>query len=97
PSLRTVQYGGGTLGFDADVFIEAIDGGFIDMSNVTSMSVAAIGDQSRRSIQVLASGADSRVELPNLETLSDSYGFSLGTGDGEYSRITTNNGGQVGL
>ncbi|XZE56605.1 carboxypeptidase regulatory-like domain-containing protein [Planctomycetaceae bacterium SH139] len=85
-----------------DIFLEAKDGGELLLPQVSEIIDPNSGDQRGRSIQVLADGVDSRVDLSSLRSFLDYSSGSLTGGfedriDPEYSRLTASQGGEMVL
>ena len=85
---------GGTH-YDSDLTIKALSGGIIRLPQVTQISDSSDGDSRRRSIQVIADGWDSRIELDTLMEFTDPRGSQTNNGDGEYSRLHALAGGTI--
>ena len=90
PNLE--QISGGTY-YDNRIFIEAQDGGVVDLSQVTQIVDSAAGDLRSRSIDVTAEGAASRVELDALTQYIDGQGYDFG--EGKYSTLSAKAGGTI--
>ncbi len=82
-----------------DVFLEALDGGRLDLSAVTELLEPNSGDQRGRSIRVKAQGAGSVVDLAALERFTNHTVGSLGHdgGNPEYCRLEALEGGTIEL
>jgi hypothetical protein len=84
----------GPNGAAEHLIIEALEGGTIDLSGLNEILDPEEGDQRGRAVRISADGADSRVDLANLEVLHDrsSAFWSSVTG---YSSLTATNGGEI--
>ncbi len=95
PTLTRLNNGGG---YDQDVFLHALDGGTLNLSSVTQLMDEYSGDDRRSSIQALADGADSRIDLSSLHTMLDGYASGPGSADdGEFSRLSMSGQGVIEL
>jgi hypothetical protein len=95
--LPNVTWIGGGSYYNNRLFIEGKAGGLVDLSNVQQIADPNDplgGDTRLRSIDILAEGADSRVELQDLINFIDRYGASA-SGDARYSTIQERDGGQI--
>ena len=93
PNLQTIT-GGQNL--DSDMTIEAFSGGQIDLSSLIMIADPAAGDLRNRSIDVLANGTGSLIDLSALQTFLDREGYEV-TGNGQYSGLAALNGGSLQL
>ena len=75
----------------ADLFIQAKSGGHVNLSGVTQMTLPAGGGQMGRSIQVLADGAGSQVDLSAMQQVLYQHNYQGS------SQIKTTNQGAVTL
>ncbi|HND50955.1 MAG TPA: hypothetical protein PLV92_01110, partial [Pirellulaceae bacterium] len=75
------------------VFINALDGAVVDLSAVRQIADPSEGDKSYRSIDVVADGADSRIELDSLTSFLDQNGYDFGTG--MFSTLAARSGGVI--
>ena len=83
---------GATVYSAARVFIEALEGAEVDLSNVTDIVVTQSSSR-WRSVEVKAEGNGSVVGLNNLQTFYDEWG----NGEGAYSRLDATNGAAINL
>jgi hypothetical protein len=92
--LGSVELLVGANGAAERLLIEALEGGTVDLSGVTQILDPEEGDLRGRAVRISADGADSRVDLSNLEVLHDrsSAFWSSVTG---YSSLTATNGGEI--
>ena len=77
--------------YDSDMTIQAVDGGRIEMPNVTTIDVPGTGDQRKCGVHITAStgnGVTSVVDLSGLESFVDYYGWTNATEhDGQMSQL----------
>ena len=75
--------------------MEALAGGHIDLGDVTQIVDPGSGDTRRRSVDIIADGADSVADLSSLVNFIDVYGTAEGEADGRYSSLAATGGGTV--
>jgi len=91
------EVNGGTH-YDCDVTIRTLDGGRIDVPNVTTIDVPAAGDQRRRGVHIAVDGVNSVIDLSGLQRFDDHYGWTDSSNhDGQMSQLKAVNGGHVEL
>ena len=91
-NLTSIQ--GGTH-YDSDLTIKAINGGVVDLPQVTHISEPSDGDSRRRSVQIVSSGWNSRIHLDSLVEFVDLRGSQTDNGDGQYSQLQATEGGAI--
>ena len=72
----------------SSLFVEALGGGEIDLSGVTQITGPGGGSDNNRGIQVIADGADSEINLSNLNSFTNNASSSI-------SIISVSNGGMI--
>ncbi len=92
PQLTSIT---GGVNYAARLYVEAMDGGFVDLSSVRQITDGDGGDTRLRSVDVSATGAGSQIDLQALETFSDSAGYESGDHDGRWSTLSASGGGTV--
>ncbi|HND55629.1 MAG TPA: hypothetical protein PLV92_24610, partial [Pirellulaceae bacterium] len=75
------------------LFITASNSGVVDLSGARQILDPSDGDTNYRSIDVVATGASSRMQLDALESIVDQNGYDFG--NGMYSTLAARNGGTV--
>ncbi|MCA9078785.1 MAG: Ig-like domain-containing protein, partial [Planctomycetaceae bacterium] len=93
PNLTTISNGTGN---EWDFYLEALQGGKLDLGAVTEIIEPNSGDVRNRSVQVKAEGVNSAVDLSSLQNFVDVYAFET-SGFGEYSRLHATQGGTISL
>jgi len=78
---------------DSDVTILAQVGGVVNLSGLTQIIDPNSGDTRRRSIQLRATGTDSRIDLSSLTRMEDVN--ANGSTDGQFSTLTARDGGTI--
>ena len=78
----------GAQEFSTYLFVEAEEGGQIDLSGVTEITGTSQGSGSRRGIQILADGTNSQVDLSSLISFTNSA-------PNPDSRLATVDGGTI--
>ena len=84
---------GGTH-YNARIEIAALGGGHVNLSRVRSIDDPDGGDTRQRSVDILADGIDSQVDLAQLFSFVDRRGTSA-SGDGRWSTLIARNDGSV--
>lgn len=93
-ALSNLTYITGGTAYDADLTLQAVSGGLLDLSSVENIVDPSTGDTSYRRIRVVAQGTNSRIDLSSLASFVDVNGTSE-TGPGEWSDLIEANGGVV--
>ena len=91
PNLLAIS---GASGYDSHLKIEALAGATVGLPNVVQIFDPVEGDVRYRSLDILAEGNDSSVQLDRLAIFVDRYGSTSGGEDLE-STITERDGGRV--
>ncbi len=91
--LPNVQLISGGTHYNSRIFVNALEGGVVDLSKVTQIVDPSTGDLNFRSIDVSANGTGSLVRLDELSTYIDNYGSDLS--NGMYSTLSAKLGGEV--
>ncbi len=91
--LPNAQLISGGTHYNSRIFVNALEGGFVDLSKVTQIADLSTGDLNFRSIDVSANGTGSLVRLDELSTYIDNYGSDLS--NGMYSTLSAKLGGEV--
>ncbi|MCA9262275.1 MAG: hypothetical protein KDA60_00440 [Planctomycetales bacterium] len=81
--------------YAAQLDVAALGGGQIDLHQVTTISDAPDGDMRYRSVDIVANGHLSSINLASLVHVSDSWGVA-DSGQGQWSTIVMKNGGEIG-
>ncbi|MEM9827624.1 MAG: hypothetical protein AAF958_13615, partial [Planctomycetota bacterium] len=89
PDLVSITNG---IQYENDLTIRADDGGTLMLPSLERLVDRAGGDVTRRSIYVIASGTDSRIEMPTLTSFVDEY--STGASN-QWSIIDAEDGGVI--
>src|SRR5690606_3971527 len=93
PNLGAIA--GGT-NYGSRIAVEALAGGVVDLGAVTSITDPDGGDSRRRSIDLLAEGPGSRIELAALRGMVDEYsGSTAANADNRYSSLVARDGGTI--
>ncbi|MCA9120590.1 MAG: hypothetical protein KDB11_10425, partial [Planctomycetales bacterium] len=99
PNLTTVSNG---TSANQDFYIQALQGGRIDLPSVTEIIDPNSGTQDGRSIRLKADGANSVIDLSSLQNFVDYHAWELHEeqsyrDDGEYSWLETVQNGTIEL
>ncbi len=81
--------------YDAQLAIEALDGGSVDLRAVASIADPTGGDTRQRAVFVTASGYGSTVRLDALTSFTDTYGLNAGSSDAEWSTLTARDDAEI--
>ena len=80
--------------YNTHLAIQATAGGRLDLHNVTVIDDPASGDSRYRSIDLLADGSGSQIDLASLTTFNDVYAGST-TSENLFSSLTARNGSVI--
>jgi RHS repeat-associated protein len=96
PSLTTISNGEEA---HQDIYIQALQGGRIELPLLTDLIDPDSAEQRGRSIQVKSEGVNSVVAMPSLQNFVDHNASTTSTGnwEEEYSRLEAVQGGTIGL
>ena len=86
----------GGVAQDADLIIQAVSHGQLDLSSLLSIDDPNVGDTSYRKIRVLADDSESRIDLSSLKSFVDVNGTSE-SGPAEWSDLIESNGGALSV
>ncbi len=92
PGLQQFDFGSTAAGPAADFFIQATNGGRVDLPELQSITVVNSQDGANRSVRIRASDPDSHVALPMLTSFQDS---DLDGGLDGLSMLTAELGGVI--
>ena len=95
-ALSNLTYITGGTAYDADLTLQAVSGGLLDLSSVENIVDPSTGDTSYRRIRVVEQGTNSRIDLSSLASFVDVNGTSE-TGPGEWSDLIEADGGVVNV
>ena len=70
--------------YNTDVWIEALSGGLLDLSGVTTIARNNEGDQRGRNVEIYSEGFASKIDLSALETFDEWYDAGSATVDSLY-------------
>ncbi|MCC7339273.1 MAG: hypothetical protein IT422_29625, partial [Pirellulaceae bacterium] len=96
PKLTSIQNG---TERGQDLRIQALGGGRVELTSVLEIIDPATGDARGRSVEILARGANSQINLSSLEVLKDHSSGTRGDGPEEntrqYSEVVADSGGWI--